>query len=166
MRTNILLTLAVSVAGCGGLRANDPDGSGTDVPADADPGTVVLHRLNRTEYDNTVRDLLGTTQTPAADTFPPDDAVAGWDNIASNLTLSPLHVEMMELAAQSLAAEALATPIGDGLSLRAEGEGPDVTATTGGASGEAWNLWSNGDVSLSIDAPASGTYELTTRVWA
>jgi hypothetical protein len=159
------LCVVALFAGCGGLRAQD--GATADDPTEgADPGTVVLHRLNRTEYDLTVRDLLGTTQTPAADTFPPDDAVGGWDNIASNLTLSPLHLEMMELAAGSLATEALALPLDEPLSYRAEGEGPDVTTTTGGAAGEAWSLWSNGDLSASFDAPASGTYVLSTRVWA
>jgi len=153
--------MAVVLAACGRT-----EGDGSNAAASGDPGTVVLHRLNRTEYDNTVGDLLGTAQTPAAISFPPDDLVAGWDNIASNLSVSPLHVEMLELAAQALAAEAVALPLDELFTLRAEGEGSEVSATTGGASGEAWNLWSQGDLTLTFVAPATGTFRLSTRVWA
>lgn len=65
---------AVSSAG-GGSTA----GSAGLMDANPDPGTVVLHRLNRAEYNNTVHDLLGTTQTPA-DAFPPDGVSGGFDN--------------------------------------------------------------------------------------
>ena len=50
-------------------------------PAPVDPGRVTLHRLNRDEYDNTVRDLLGTSQRPAQQ-FPADDSGYGFDNVA------------------------------------------------------------------------------------
>lgn len=74
-----------------------------------DPGRVTLHRLNRAEYDNTVRDLFGTTSTPAAD-FPIDDRGSGFDNMADLLTLSPLHLSVYNAAAKKLAAEALSNP--------------------------------------------------------
>ena len=47
-----------------------------------------VHRLNRVEYNNTVRDLLGVNVNVAND-FPPDDSVFGFDNIAQALTVSP-----------------------------------------------------------------------------
>jgi hypothetical protein len=78
------------------------------VPA-TDPGRVTLHRLNRAEYNNTVRDLLGTQLTPA-DTFPIDDRGSGLDNLADVLSLSPLHLSTYNRAAQTLVAEALANP--------------------------------------------------------
>jgi hypothetical protein len=151
----------------GGLDKDSPTGpdgglDATTPPRDA--GRVVLHRLNRTEYDNTVRDLLGTTSTPARD-FPTDDMVGGWDNIASNLSMSPLHVELYELAAQALAEEVLAGPLEDIVAIRGEAEGADVTATVGGPAGSAWNLWSNGSLSMTFEAPVDGTYTLSTRVW-
>ncbi len=46
-------------------------------------------RLNRTEYNNTVRDLLGVDVRPADD-FPQDDSAYGFDNIAQALSVSPL----------------------------------------------------------------------------
>jgi hypothetical protein len=62
--------------------------------------------LNRTEYNNTVRDLLGTMSRPA-DAFPPDDRGAGFDNLASVLSLSPIHLSLYFSAAGVLASEAL-----------------------------------------------------------
>jgi hypothetical protein len=72
---------------------------------DQGPGTVTLHRLNQAEYNNTVRDLLGTTLTPA-DTFPPDGISDGFDNNASALTLSTDALRVIESAAETLAAQA------------------------------------------------------------
>ena len=57
-----------------------------------DPGRVTARRLNRTEYNNTVRDLLGVDVHPADD-FPQDDAGYGFDNIADVLSLSPVLME-------------------------------------------------------------------------
>ncbi len=69
-----------------------------------DPGTVTVHRLNNTEYDNTVRDLLGTSLRPAGD-FPADDASYGFDNISAVLSVSPVQVELYHRAAVALAAD-------------------------------------------------------------
>ena len=43
-------------------------------PAPPDPGRVTLHRLNRDEYNHTVRDLLGTSQRPACLLYTSDAA--------------------------------------------------------------------------------------------
>jgi len=90
-------------------RGTDGDVPGVEVgtaPA-TDPGRVTLHRLNRVEYNNTVRDLLGTGLTPADD-FPADDRGSGFDNVADVLSLSPLHLDMYQRAAEKLVDEALA----------------------------------------------------------
>jgi hypothetical protein len=81
---------------CGGP---DPEPVTAPLP---DSGRVTLHRLNRREYDRTVRDLFGTTLTPAADTFPEDDFGYGFSNVAEVLSISPLLVEMWEAAADDL----------------------------------------------------------------
>ncbi len=127
---------------------------------------VVLHRLNRVEYDNTVRDLLGSELRPARE-FPPDDRVAGFDNVAANLSLSPLHLEMAELAALALADEALGAsrPV-EPVSRRIEGESGEAAATAGAAGGEYWNLWSEGSLVATVDVPIGGDYELTAQVTA
>lgn len=134
-------------------------------PSARTPDRVVLHRLNRAEYDNTVRDLFGTTLTPAID-FPYDDTSHGFDNIAATLTVSPLHVELYERAADQLATEALSIGLTELYRERFEGEGTDVTASTGGVGSDYWNLWSNGELTALVDLPEDGQYALRTRVWA
>ncbi len=66
-------------------------------PADFpnDPGQVVLHRLTRDEYNNTIRDLLGVDNRPA-NTFPEDaGGGGGFDNNADTLFVPPVMVEKM-----------------------------------------------------------------------
>jgi len=65
-------------------------------------GRVGLQRLNRREYANAVRDLLGVEIDPAA-FLPQDDASAGFDNNASTLTASPLFVSQFVDAARLVA---------------------------------------------------------------
>ncbi len=91
--------------GPSGGSANAGRGGTTGTQA-TDPGRVTLHRLNRAEYNNTVHDLLGTSQTPADD-FPIDDRGSGFDNMADVLTLSPLHLSVYHSAAKALVTEAL-----------------------------------------------------------
>ena len=66
-----------------------------------DPGRVTARRLNRAEYNNTVRDLLGVDIEPAND-FPQDDSAHGFDNIADALTLSPTLMEKYMAAAEKI----------------------------------------------------------------
>ena len=75
----------------------------------ADPGRVTARRLNRTEYNNTIRDLLGVDVHPADD-FPQDDAGYGFDNIADVLSLSPVLMEKYVTAADRVARPALFGP--------------------------------------------------------
>ena len=72
-----------------------------------DPGRVTTRRLNRAEYDNTVHDLLGTTQTLGATLFPDDAPQVGFDNNGDLQTLSPEQFALYQQAAQTLAAEAM-----------------------------------------------------------
>lgn len=65
-----------------------------------------LHRLNRLEYNNTVRDLLGVDTAPA-DAFPVDPPLDGFDNRALGLTLSPALFNMYSDSARALTGAAL-----------------------------------------------------------
>src|SRR5436309_1949631 len=62
------------------------------------PGSVVLHRLNRTEYANVIRDLLDL-DIDVTTLLPPDDAARGFDNVAGSLTISPTLLEAYTTAA-------------------------------------------------------------------
>lgn len=77
-----------------------------DRRAPADPGRTTLRRLNRTEYNHTIRDLLGVEVQPAND-FPSDDIGHGFDNIGDVLSVSPVLMERYLDAAQIVAEQAL-----------------------------------------------------------
>ena len=74
-------------------------GLDAEAAANPDPGTPAIHRLNRAEYRNAVRDLLGLDLDHARD-LPADDSGYGFDNIGDVLTVSPLHVEQYVAAAR------------------------------------------------------------------
>ena len=63
-----------------------------DANTTIEPGRPGLHRLNRTEYQNTIRDLLALNIN-AADFLPSDDSANGFDNQAGALSLSPALLE-------------------------------------------------------------------------
>lgn len=69
--------------------------------AHPNPGRVGAHRLNRAEYANVVRDLLGVT-IDAATLLQPDEADEGFDNVAVSLALSPSHLERYLTAAREV----------------------------------------------------------------
>ena len=71
-----------------------------------DPGHVTIRRLNRAEYNNTIRDLVGVALRPADD-FPSDDVGNGFDNMGDVLSLSPLLLEKYLAAAESVSSVAL-----------------------------------------------------------
>lgn len=71
-----------------------------------DPGRVTARRLNRTEYSNTIRDLLGIEFRADKD-FPTDDSGYGFDNIGDVLTISPVLMEKYMAAAERLASRAI-----------------------------------------------------------
>ena len=72
----------------------------------SDPGRLTVRRLNRNEYNNTIRDLLHIEFRPADD-FPSDDVGHGFDNIADVLTVSPVLMERYLDAADKIAAQAI-----------------------------------------------------------
>ena len=74
-----------------------------------DAGRVTARRLNRAEYNNTIRDLLGIDIRPA-DSFPADTAAFGFDNISDALNLSPSLLENYVDAAERAVRTALFGP--------------------------------------------------------
>ena len=75
-------------------------------PKNPDPGRVTLRRLNRAEYRNTVRDLMGVDFNTDVE-FPPDDTGYGFDDIGDVLTVSPLLLEKYMTAATAIVEEAV-----------------------------------------------------------
>jgi mono/diheme cytochrome c family protein len=75
-------------------------------PANPDPGRVTVRRLNRVEYRNTIRDLMGIDYDTQGE-FPPDDTGFGFDTIGDVLTLPPMLLEKYMIAADRIVAKAV-----------------------------------------------------------
>ncbi len=104
-----------------------------------DPGRVTVRRLNRVEYHNTIRDLMGTDFNAEAE-FPPDDTGNGFDNIADVLTISPLLLEKYLTAAETIVDRAvpkvgriMREVVATGRDFRAEGAAAPEAGAVGGA---------------------------------
>lgn len=77
-----------------------------DCNGPVNPGKVTIRRLNRNEYNNTIRDLVGVAFKPAAD-FPADEVGYGFDNIGDVLSLPPMLMEKYLAAAEQIATNAI-----------------------------------------------------------
>jgi hypothetical protein len=75
--------------------------------AHPNPGRPVLHRLNRTEYANAVRDLLALNIGDIASLLPPDDSAYGFDNNAEFLGVSRVLLESYLSAAEEISSLAV-----------------------------------------------------------
>src|SRR5687768_6009702 len=77
-----------------------------DAAAHPRPGRTALHRLNRAEYANAIRDLLAF-EIDATALLPPDDESSGFDNIADVLSVSPSLMERYLSASWNISRAAL-----------------------------------------------------------
>jgi len=124
------------------------------------PGrTQPLHRLNRAEYKNAVRDLLAL-DVDTTTLLPPDDADAhGLDNNASLLTVSPARLERYLIVARQVSRLALALPSSPVIAtLRA----PKLTSQE--AQGEDLPFGSRGGAVFHYNFPADGEYVVKIRL--
>lgn len=134
-------------------------------PQKIDPGHITYRRLNRTEYNNTIRDLLMVDLRPASQ-FPPDDTGYGYDNIGDVLSVSPMLMEKYIRAANAVADKALDTSDVQRLDLEL---GAKKFWNQKGETKEWEDVrWfhSNADAATKFTAPAYGTYVLQFRVSA
>jgi mono/diheme cytochrome c family protein len=125
---------------------------------------VVLHRLNRKEYSNAVRDLLAV-DFDANDVLPADDVAEGFDNIATALQVSPSFIEQYVIAARAVAVKAMgrADARPGGWTFRA-GSGTQLTHVPG------LPLGTRGGILGKVDLPADGEYivdvaDMATHIW-
>lgn len=129
-----------------------------------DPGRVTIRRLNRAEYDNTVRDLLGVAIAPAAD-FPSDDHSYGFDNIADVLAMSPVLMELYERAAGRLVAEALRVPLLTMWDSQVLAEEADDVAGLPYDGFGVLMFSPDARVTHTFDVPLDGRYSLSVVAW-
>jgi hypothetical protein len=125
---------------------------------------VVLHRLNRKEYANAVRDLLAV-DFDASEVLPADDVAEGFDNIATALQVSPSFIEQYVIAARAVAVKAVGRPDArpGGWTFRA-GPGTQLTHVPG------LPLGTRGGILAKVDLPSDGEYQIdvadmATHIW-
>jgi hypothetical protein len=125
---------------------------------------VVLHRLNRKEYENAIRDLLAV-EVEAEALLPDDDLADGFDNIADALQVSPSFIEQYVIAARAVAVEAVGKPDAraGGWSFRA-GPGTQRSHVKG------MPLGTRGGILVEHNFPSDGEYvidiaDMATHIW-
>jgi len=135
-----------------------------DCDGPVSPGRVTLRRLNRVEYRNTVRDLVGIDYEPT-DEFPGDDVGYGYDNIGDVLSVSPLLMEKYLAAAEDITARVFEghQPT---LASRKGGQRIDndrLKANNGSRQDEGFGLSSEGDVYFEYKVDEAGDYILRVK---
>lgn len=138
-------------------------------PADAepDPGWYTIHRLNRSEYRNTLRDLLGIdpAEHDLAEDLPPDNTGYGFDNNADVLSMSALQIEKYLDAADR------AVELAFGQDDEGHGDRPrPLRKLERRALGEELNsggqyMWANGSVFGQYNFTRAGTYHIQLSAW-
>lgn len=136
-------------------------------PKHPDPGRVTIRRLNRAEYNNTIRDLAGIEFRPADD-FPADDVGYGFDNIGDVLSMPPILLEKYLAAADRILDAAIVEngPVMDGPHkpiaagpLKATGKGNRPYGKS------SFGLNVEGEVYTTNRFEAAGEYILRTRAF-
>lgn len=145
-----------------------------DRNAKPDPGRVTMRRLNRREYNNTVRDLLYVDVTPADD-FPSDDVGHGFDNIGDVLTLPPVLLERYLAAAEAVTERAIVLNVSKKPSMRLQAGVYLEPAGSNVPSKDSWRVVSGkpggspvetGPVYERYKVPADGEYVFVAKVYA
>jgi hypothetical protein len=128
-----------------------------------DPGRVTVRRLNRVEYRNTIRDLMGVDFNAEVE-FPPDDTGFGFDNIGDALSVSPMLVEKYVAAATVIVGDAVPTTD----RKIAKQDVPASTFGTGAADKQSGRLRfpynESKSVATAITTPGAGSYKVTLGV--
>src|SRR5881396_2104084 len=127
-----------------------------------DPGRVTIRRLNRAEYNNTIRDLVGVDFQPADD-FPADDSGYGFDNIGDVLSLPPVLLEKYLAAAQKVLNKAIVTDMKAKPLQHFNADELDGTAP-GESLGEGIKrLGREGNIFATVKFPHAGEYILRAK---
>ena len=126
-------------------------------PRNPDPGRVTIRRLNRIEYRNTIRDLMGY-DFKVEEELPPDDTGYGFDTIGDVLTLSPLLLEKYMRAAERITAAAV--PRDGSAPAEQTIAGADFRGSGTNASSDRLSFYQAASVSHKYHANQSGSYQV------
>ncbi len=130
-------------------------------PANIDPGRMAVRRLNRTEYGNTISDLMGI-RFDATILFPPDDSGFGFDNVGDALSFSPLLMEKYLHAAQSIVDRAV--PKATWVMPAQEFSGRDFRDTAADVSGDRLSSTQPANLKRTVTIETAGKYKVEVTV--
>lgn len=147
------------------IRFIDAELAKLDCTGPVNPGKVTIRRLNRNEYNNTVRDLIGIDFKPAAD-FPGDEVGYGFDNIGDVLSLPPILMEKYLTAAEQIARQSIVTEFyGRTPVKRIEAETLSSTANGGLFEDRALSLDTEGEGYTEFSFAQKGNYIIRARAF-
>lgn len=129
--------------------------------ANPDPGRVTIRRLNRVEYRNTIRDLMGVDYNTLEE-FPPDDTGYGFDTVGDVLTVSPMLLEKYMQAAESIVRDAV--PTASRVVPEQTIGGNRFRARDEPARGDRLTFYEPATVSHRLDVDREGTYRLIVNL--
>ncbi len=128
--------------------------------AHPNPGRPLVHRLNRAEYANAIRDLLAL-DVDTSSLLPPDDAAYGFDNIADALGISPVLLERYLTAAGKISSLAVGDPTigaaGETFRIRQDAS-QDIHI-------EGLPIGTVGGILAKTTLPLDGTYDFSIRLF-
>jgi mono/diheme cytochrome c family protein len=131
-----------------------------EAAAHPNPGRPLVHRLNRAEYSNAIRDLLAL-DVDASALLPPDDAAYGFDNIADALGVSPVLLERYLAAAGKISSLAVGDPdtgpAGEVFRIRQDAS-QDIHI-------EGLPVGTVGGILAKTTLPLDGTYDLSIKLF-
>ena len=127
-------------------------------PNNPDPGRVTIRRLNRVEYRNTIRDLMGVDFNTELE-FPADDTGYGFDNIGDVLSVSPLLLEKYVQAAEKIVSQAVPTTSSVPPVFAIPGE--DLRSEDNETNGDKISFYDHAIISKRVDVETDGEYEVT-----
>ena len=139
-----------------------------------------IYRLTHLQWQNSVLDLLNINAASMSETFIESPYSSGFNNHADHLVVENILFQDYQRAAENLSNQVIQDlelyafvvsedPREGGSTIaysqRYEAEGPEAVASTGGPSGsQRYNLWSNGTLTIEVDLPTGGLYEISTLV--
>jgi len=131
-----------------------------------DPGRVTIRRLNKVEYNNTIRDLVGVNFQPADD-FPADDAGYGFDNIGDVLSVPPVLLEKYLTAAQKVMDAAIVTAgvQTNGLARKFAADKMEHQGDGNPVGKGGWMLTREGEIYTNVKIEKEGEYILRARAY-
>ena len=124
------------------------------------PGRATIHRLNRTEYADAIRDLLAL-DVDAASLLPPDDESSGFDNIADVLNVPPSLMERYLSASWNISRAAVGNP-GIAPSMVTYRVRPDLSQDQ---HIDGMPLGTRGGILIQHTFPLDGEYTIKVRLW-